>query len=195
MNQAAAQIIRCRECGTKNKIPDSKSGLTAKCGKCHTNLDPMADGDGSTQHYMIRCLECKARNRIPAAKLNAGPKCGKCGAVIATDELFRPQPMMISEANFDEMVLKSPLPVLVFCWAPWCPSCGSVTPIIEEFARDAKGKIRVGKLNIDANQMLSSTYNIMSVPFLLIFDNGRMVDSLPGGMDKHQLMIRMAQFL
>ena len=195
MNQAVAQIIRCRECGTKNKIPNDKSILTAKCGKCHKNLDPTAGDNDATQHYTLRCLECRAKNRIPVAKLNAGPKCGKCATAMATDELFRPQPMMISEANFDEMVLKSPLPVLVFCWASWCPSCGSVTPIIEEFARDSKGKIRVGKLNIDANQMLASKYNILSVPFLLVFDNGRMVESLPGGMGKHELMMKMAQYI
>ncbi len=195
MDQAAAQIVRCRTCGTKNKIPVGKSDQAARCGKCHANLDPAADQNDADRQYTVRCLECRARNRIPAAKLNAGPKCGKCGTAIATDELFRPQPLMITDANFDEMVLKSPLPVLVFCWASWCPSCGAVTPIIEEFARDSKGKIRVGKVNIDANQTVASKYNILSVPYLLIFDNGRMVDSLPGGMGKHELMMKMAQYL
>ena len=195
MNQTIARIIRCQECGTNNKIPHDKAGAAAKCGKCHAKLDPAAGSNGPAQHYTIRCLECKAKNRIPAAKIDAGPKCGKCGTALLTGELFKPQPVMVTDGNFDDAVLNSPLPVLVFCWAPWCPSCGTVTPIIDEFANDTKGKIRVGKLNIDSSRMVASKYNILSVPYLLIFDNGRMVDSLPGGMGKHELMMKMARYL
>ncbi len=66
-----------------------------------------------------RCTDCGAKNRVPAGKLNAGAKCGKCGSKLKTEELFTPQPIMITDGNFENMVLKSPLPVLMWAWAPW----------------------------------------------------------------------------
>ena len=68
-------------------------------------------------------------------------------------------------------------------------------PIIDEFAAETKGKVRVGKINVDANPMLSSKFNILSVPFLFIFDNGQMKESMPGGLQKHDLMMKMAKYV
>jgi thioredoxin len=102
---------------------------------------------------------------------------------------------MVTDANFDAKILKSPLPVLLFAWAPWCPSCAAATPIIDEFASDAKGKIRVGKINVEANPMLASKFSILSVPFLFIFDNGQMKESMPGGLQKQELMMKMSRYI
>jgi thioredoxin len=114
---------------------------------------------------------------------------------LATTELFIPQPVMVTDANFEKMVMDSPLPVLLFAWAPWCPTCGAVAPIVDDFARDSKGKVRVGKVNIDTNQQIASRFNILSVPYLFIFDNSELKESLPGGMQKHQLMMKLAHYL
>ncbi len=195
MNQTNFHIVRCPECGAANKIPADKIGVPAKCGKCHTFLPAEQKETAPGQAIKMRCTECGAKNKIPPGKLNAGAKCGKCGALLKTGELFEPQPVMITDSNFDVKVLKSPLPVLLFAWAPWCPTCGSVTPIINEFASSAKGKVRVGKMNIDANPMLASKYNIMSVPFLFIFDNGQMKESMPGGLQKHEIMMKMSKYI
>jgi thioredoxin-like negative regulator of GroEL len=70
-----------------------------------------------------------------------------------------------------------------------------VAPIVDQFAVESKGKVRVGKLNVDASPMLASKYNIMSVPFLFIFDNGQMKESMPGGLQKHDMMMRMAPYI
>jgi thioredoxin 1 len=70
-----------------------------------------------------------------------------------------------------------------------------VAPIIDQFGVESKGKVRVGKLNIDTNQNLASKFNILSVPFLFIFDNGNMRESMPGGMQKHDLMMKMAPYI
>ena len=191
----SAHIVHCPECGAANRIPEDKIGVVAKCGKCHTLLPAEQSRETPSGALKIRCSECGTKNKIPAGKLNAGGKCGKCGALLKTEELFGPQPVMVTDGNFDAKVLKSPLPVLLYAWAPWCPTCGSVTPIIDEFASDAKGKIRVGKINVDANPTLSSMYNIMSVPFLFIFDNGQMKESMPGGLQKHELMIKLAPYI
>ncbi len=195
MNQATSSIIRCRSCGVKNRIPPEKLDVEARCGKCGAFLQPQDQSADQMDSYTFRCMECKAKNRIPVAKVNAGAKCGKCGAPLKTDELFVPQPVMVTDSNFDKMVLNSPLPVLLFCWAAWCPTCGAVTPIIDEFARESKGKIRVGKLNVDGNQITASKFNILSVPYLFIFDNGQLKESLPGGLQKQELMIKMAHYL
>ena len=188
-------IIRCPECGAANRIPVDRIGIAAKCGKCHTLLPADQEKTEHGQAIQMRCTECGTKNKIPAGKLDAGGKCGKCGALLKTEDLFEPQPIMVTDSNFDVKVLKSPLPVLLFAWAPWCTTCGTVAPIIDEFASEAKSKIRVGKLNVEANPMLASKFNILAVPFLFIFDNGQMKESMPGGLQKHDLMMKMAPYI
>jgi len=70
-----------------------------------------------------------------------------------------------------------------------------VAPIIDQFGVESKGKVRVGKLNVDTSPMLASKFSIMSVPFLFIFDNGQMKESMPGGLQKHELMMKMAPYI
>ena len=194
MEQAVETIYKCANCGVKNRIPEERLGAEAKCGRCQA---PLRAGDAEEQSppITIRCSQCRTRNRIPGSRLQAGPKCGKCHAPLPIEELSKPQPIMVTDANFEQEILNSPLPVLLFCWAPWCPSCSAVAPIIDEFARDAKGKIRVGKLNIDASPGVASRYNVLSVPYLFIIDNGQVKESLPGGLQKYELMMKMAHYL
>jgi thioredoxin 2 len=168
---------------------------TATCGKCGTPLETDQPGKNAGESVFFRCTACGTRNRIPFAKIDGGPKCGKCGAILETKELFVSQPLMVSDSNFDNLVLKSPLPVLLFAWAPWCPSCRTFIPIIDDYAKDAKGKIRVGKLNVDSSPALYSKFNILSVPQILIFDNGRLKQTLPGTLQKQEIMIKMASYL
>ena len=115
MNDNKTTIIRCTSCGAGNRIPLERIGTAAKCGKCH---EPLPSGDGLPA-YKLRCGDCGAKNKVPAAKVNAGPKCGKCGSALQTEELFKPQPVMVTDANFENEILKSPLPSLMFAWAPW----------------------------------------------------------------------------
>ena len=119
MNDNSTHIIRCPKCEAANRIPADRIGIAAKCGKCHAELptDPAAAEPEAS--YKIRCTKCGAKNRVPGGKLNAGAKCGKCGSILKTEELFTPQPILINDGNFENMVLKSPLPVLMWAWAPW----------------------------------------------------------------------------
>ena len=119
MTQAESYIIKCPGCGAGNRIPANRMGVTAKCGKCHEALKTDEQSARPEDSYKMRCTGCGAKNKIPAGKLNAGAKCGKCKSELNTEELFTPQPIMVTEANFDDKVLKSPLPVLMFAWAPW----------------------------------------------------------------------------
>ena len=195
-NQTALEIVRCPACNAGNRVPPDRIGShTAKCGKCKAPLFPDKASAPPAESYKMRCTQCSARNRIPGAKLGAAPKCGKCGSPLQIDELLAPQPVMVTDGNFAAKVLKSPLPVLVFAWAPWCPTCGAAAPIIDQFAAEAKGKIRVGKLNVDTNPELANRYSILSVPALFIFDNGEMKESIPGALQKHELMLRLAPYI
>ena len=195
MDQANFHIVHCANCGAANRIPADKTGAAAKCGKCHTPLPTEQKKTAAGEASKMRCTECGTKNKIPADKLDAGAKCGMCGSALKTEALNEPQPVMITDSNFEDKVIKSPLPVLLFAWAPWCPTCGAVTPIIDAFAAQSKGKVRVGKVNIDANPGLANKYSIMSVPFLFIFDNGQMKESMPGGLQKHELMMKLAPYI
>jgi len=119
MAQADTFIIKCPGCGAANRIPANRMGMTATCGKCHEELKTDEHSARPEENYKMRCTRCGAKNKIPAGKLKAGAKCGKCKSALNTDELFAPQPVMVTEGNFDDKVLKSPLPVLLFAWASW----------------------------------------------------------------------------
>jgi thioredoxin len=194
MEQNGQRVVRCPQCGAKNRIPARKAGLKARCGKCGSEL---VDGRESLpqEFYQFRCQSCGAKNRIPRHRIHSGPKCGKCKAPLNTDELFLAQPLTVTDGSFEGTVLRSPLPVLLFAWAPWCPTCRAAMPVIDDFAGGSKGKVRVGKVNVDQNPGLSSRFSIMSVPQILIFDNGHLKETIPGALQKHEIMMKMGHYL
>jgi thioredoxin 1 len=86
----------------------------------------------------------------------------------------------LEDGTFDAEVLKSELPVLVDFWATWCGPCKAIAPVVEQIATDFKGKVKVGKMDIDKHQGVAQKYNIRSIPTLLVFKGGKVVDTVVG---------------
>lgn len=93
----------------------------------------------------------------------------------------------VTDATFGQEVLQSKIPVLVDFWAPWCTPCRVVSPIVEEIGKEYEERLKVVKVNVDDNQQSASKFNIMSIPSLLIFQNGKPVKTIVGAQSKENL--------
>ena len=96
-----------------------------------------------------------------------------------------------SDANFDQEVVKSSTPVLVDLWAAWCGPCRIIAPVVEELAEKYKGKMKMGKLNVDDYPQVAAEYRIMNIPTLLLFKGGQEVDRIVGVVPKEELTRRI----
>lgn len=144
---------------------------------------------------LLRCGSCRAKNRIPADKIGQTARCGRCGTPLETAPAFSGRSLMVSDRDFDTQVLQSPLPVLMFCWATWCPTCVQVAPIMDQLAAEWRGRVRVAKVNVDQSPMIASRFQVRGVPFLFVFDGGQLKESMSGGLPKAQIMSIMSKYL
>ena len=101
--------------------------------------------------------------------------------------------LQFTDANFQSEVLESDQPVLVDFWAPWCGPCRAVGPAIEELAKQYDGAVKVGKLNIDENQQAPSDFGISSIPAVLLFKDGKVVETLVGVQPKERYEAALGQ--
>jgi thioredoxin 2 len=131
----------------------------------------------------IVCPHCHSTNRVPASKLSAGGKCGKCHQT-----LFSGAPVNLDQNSFQRHINNSDLPVLVDFWAPWCGPCKMMAPVFEQAAHKLEPKMRLAKVNTEAEQMLAAQFQIRSIPTLAIFQNGREIKRVAGAMDLQNLL-------
>jgi len=101
----------------------------------------------------------------------------------------------INDSNFKKEVLEGDLPVLVDFWAVWCGPCLRFAPVIEQFAKAYEGKLKVCKLNVDEAPKISSNYEIMSIPTLAIFKNGKVVNKIIGGLSRAELETMVKKYI
>ncbi len=104
------------------------------------------------------------------------------------------KPVEVSDATFTNIIQSHPL-VVVDCWAPWCGPCRIIAPIIEDLAKDYAGKILFGKLNVDENHKIAMQYQIMSIPTLLIFKDGKLVDRIIGAIPRPTLEQKITPYI
>ena len=103
--------------------------------------------------------------------------------------------LTVTDGTFKESVLQSDKPVLVDFWAPWCPPCRMLSPVIEQLHNEFEGKAVIGKVNVDDNQQIAVEYGIRSIPTLLFFKNGEVVDKLTGVFPKEVIAEKLSAHL
>ena len=144
---------------------------------------------------VLVCNSCGAKNRVDEHKLtNSEAKCGRCGKKLQTGAAGaqNSKPAAITDASFDREVMRERgRPVLVDAWAPWCGPCRMIAPAIDQLAAESEGRYKIAKLNVDENPLTASQYQIASIPTLLIFKDGQLVDRLIGLQSKPAIAERL----
>jgi len=141
---------------------------------------------------VVTCRNCGARNRVDEARLaSSDAKCGRCGeklvAVAGAGEQDA-KPVVITDQTFEREVLQATgRPVLVDCWAPWCGPCRMIGPILDQLAAESQGRYRIAKLNVDDNPQIAARFQVASIPTMLIFKDGKLIDRLIGAQPKQAI--------
>jgi thioredoxin 2 len=143
---------------------------------------------------VVVCRHCGAKNRVDESRLaTSEAKCGRCGEKLEAGSNSQDfKPINITDQTFEREVLQtSGRPVLVDCWAPWCGPCRMIAPVLDQLAAESNGSYRIAKLNVDENPQISSRFQISSIPTMLIFKDGKLIDRLIGAQPKQSIAERL----
>ncbi len=138
----------------------------------------------------VICPHCLNVNNVPQKESYKKANCGKC-----KQSLLDTKPIELTNANFDEVVVNSDIPVIVDCWAPWCGPCRMMAPNFEKAASKFPLKTLFAKINTEEEQTLGARFGIRSIPTLILFKNGKEVHRVSGALDESALTQLVTQFL
>jgi thioredoxin len=146
------------------------------------------------------CPKCGTQNRVDENTANVSqPICGKCGQKLpeigaTASGPSNAKPQVVTDATFasDVVSASASLPVLVDAWAPWCGPCRMIAPVLDQLAAESGGRYKIAKLNVDENPRTSAQFQIRSIPTMLIFKNGEVVDQIVGAVPKQIIAARLA---
>lgn len=143
---------------------------------------------------IVTCEKCGTKNRVDEhPPVDRVAKCGKCGAALTgATAATSDKPLTVTDQTFSQEILNTPGVVLLDCWAPWCGPCRMIGPIMEQLAAEARGRYRVAKLNVDDDPRTASQFQIQSIPTMLIFKDGKLVDRLIGAQPKPAIASRLS---
>jgi len=124
-------------------------------------------------------------------------KCGKCGTLLDVSQLGEQgtgKPIVVTDTSFQQVLQDAgELPLLLDCWADWCGPCRVIAPVLDQLAAESAGRYIIGKLNVDENPATAGRFNIRSIPSLLIFKQGQLVDRLVGAQPKQAIAEHLAR--
>ncbi|MDQ2936169.1 MAG: thioredoxin [Acidobacteriota bacterium] len=154
---------------------------------------------------VVVCSNCGTKNRVdPRNATGHIAKCGKCGQALGVpadaqqggsqDKPVENKPLIVTDDTFQRDVLNSRGLVLLDCWAPWCGPCRMVGPIMEQLAAESSGRYRIAKLNVDDNPRTAAQFQIQSIPTMLIFKDGKLVDRLIGAQPKPAIVSKLLAY-
>jgi thioredoxin 2 len=138
------------------------------------------------RNLIVQCRHCHTKNRIPLARIAEAPSCGKCHRTLGEGHIHY-RPVVVTDSTFKKEILDYPGPLLLDCWAPWCGPCKMMAPIMDQLAAQYAGRVKIAKLNVDQNPITSSKYNIMSIPTLMLFNGGQIINTIPGAVPKGEI--------
>ena len=149
---------------------------------------------------IVACGNCGAKNRVDerAAGESRRAVCGQCGAQLQADTAGQTanagaKPVTVTDASFAREVLGAGArPVLLDCWAEWCGPCRMIAPALDQLAAESQGRYTIAKLNVDENPRTSAEFGVRSIPTLLIFKHGQLVERIVGAHPKQSIAARLA---
>lgn len=154
---------------------------------------------------IVTCRQCGAKNRVRESEARERQAvCGKCGAPLdaasasssssssSAREFDTSRPLTITDESFRRVLMDAQnRPVLVDCWAPWCGPCRMIAPVLDQLAAESGGRYVIAKLNVDENPRTSAEFRVQSIPTLLIFRQGALVDRMVGVQSKQAIAARL----